>query len=98
MKPGKKKIVIATSKAYCNYYSHIQSILQLKDTELCYIISGESEVDGTFLPFADAFARVKSSSSGTLLTNMAATKLFLKTEHMGGRTPSFWGIAAPALQ
>ena len=76
-------------------YSNVQQFLKLKDTELCYIISDE-EIDNTFLPFIEAFEKTNSAYFGTLLINLTANKLFLKTEETQN-TLRFIGIAKPIL-
>ena len=73
------------------HYSIVQQLLKLEDTELCYIIS-DGELDNTYIPFKDAFDKIDSAGSGTLLINQAANKLFFKTEQMQGYTPRFLGL------
>jgi hypothetical protein len=74
-----------------NDYGTIRKLLNLKDDELCYLISDQGEYDDKSLPFKEAFELINIASFGTLLINRAADKLFLVTESMQGNTPRFIG-------
>ncbi len=73
-------------------YMDVRQMLKLNDNDCCYIISDE-KMDNTFLPFSGAFEKISSASFGSLLINLDANRLFLKTECMQGPPPQYIGIS-----
>ncbi len=71
------------------HFSHVQQMLKLKENEPCYIISSEG-IDDRFLPFKEAYELIENTLFGSLLINLTADRLYLKTEVMGS-PPQFIG-------
>jgi hypothetical protein len=72
-------------------YSQVRQYLNLKDEELCYLISDHKEYDDKFLPFKEAFKQLEAECFASVLINVAGNKLFYKSESMKGGTPMFIG-------
>ena len=55
-------------------YDFVKKELKFKDTELCYIISNHSDIDGQILSFDKAFYEVYGRGFGSLIINSSADK------------------------
>jgi hypothetical protein len=72
-------------------YDFVKKELRFKDTELCYIISNHSEIDGQSFPFEEAFDEVYGRTFGSLIINSFGDKLYLETEVVQGKQNRFIG-------
>lgn len=70
----------------------IQKLLNVKDNDICYVISNYGDYDDKFLPFKEVFKEVYSRGFGTILINKTADTIFLDTEQVLGAADRFIGI------
>ncbi len=69
----------------------IQKLLNLKDNDICYVISNYSDFDDKLLPFKEVFNNIYSKGFATILINKTADTLFLDTEQERGSADRFIG-------
>lgn len=72
-------------------YDFVKKELKIKETELCFVISNYSDIDGQTLPFDKAFDAVYGRGFGSLIINSTSDKLYLETELVKGKQNRFIG-------
>lgn len=72
-------------------YAFVKEELKIKETELCYIISNHSDIDGQTLSFDKAFDEVYGRGFGSVIINSASDKIYLETEVVQGKQNRFIG-------
>lgn len=69
----------------------IQQLLMFRNDEPCYVISNHDDYDDLILPFHEVFPLIYWWGGATILLNITADTLFLKTEQIQGPAPRFIG-------
>ena len=72
-------------------YDFVKKELEIRATELCYIISNHSDIDGQTFSFSKAFDKVYRRGFGSLIINSTSDKLYLETEVVQGKQNRFIG-------
>ena len=71
----------------------IKKELQLEDTDLCYVFSNYSDIDGKVMEFDFALNYVYGRGLASILVNLYGNRIFLETEMEQGAPKRFIGIA-----
>ncbi|WP_298517567.1 hypothetical protein [uncultured Kordia sp.] len=72
-------------------YATLKSELNLKDTDICYIISHNDAIDGQFLELQNAFKHCQNNGFAELIISENGKKFYLKTEQEFGAAAKFIG-------
>jgi hypothetical protein len=74
-------------------HQYIIRELNIRDTELCYVISNYDDVDGQVFEFSHAFQKVYARGFASIITNLSADKMYLETEQEFGPPERFIGFS-----
>ena len=69
----------------------VKKLLNIKENDLCYVISNNTEYDDKFFTFEEIFINVYWYGFASVIINMTADIIFLKTEQELGPATKFIG-------
>ena len=74
-----------------NDYEFTKKELEIKDNELCYVISNHREIDGERGELSKVFDNVYGRGFGSLVITVSGDKFYLETELVQGKQNRFIG-------
>jgi|GEM_PF-871691 len=74
-----------------DYPEKVAELVELKGSDLCYVISHYEEVDDQILRVEDVLGVIYGRGFASIITNLTATRFYLETEQVQGPPERFIG-------